>query len=257
MIHAVTRPGRTRAARPRRTLRIPDQASSRAERPDGQLLEAHARRAGRRSRARSCGGGSLPDAAGGRCRGRRSRCARGAACVGRGYGYRRRSAPMHVVLADPPAVHAAVRPRARGCARPRRRRGRARHVAVPLRRAPAAGRLRAGRGASIRARAGSGDASPALGAEGGSSIRSGCAGCCARRRTCSTCSGSRRRSSTSRCSVHGRRSCSPRTTSCRGARRGARALWRRLFGALRPRRRPLRARAGALAGVRRRPGGCG
>ena len=72
-----------------------------------------------------------------RCRGRGSRFGSAPAAYSR--------PPLRVAPRRPGRVHAAVRPRARRRARPRRRGRRARHVAVPLRRRRRAGRLPAPR----------------------------------------------------------------------------------------------------------------
>ena len=125
-------------------------------------------------------------------------------------------------------VHAVVRPRARGGARARGRRRRARDVALPLRRVAGAGRLPAQRAllsalvAALPALA----AAPA--AEGGRAPRGDALARRARAPTSCTCSGSRCRRPTCAC-ASARRPSSPRTTCCRAAPPRARDLWRRLL----------------------------
>ncbi len=119
----------------------------------------------------------------------------------------------------PPRLHAAVRPRAvrgagrRGCRRDPR------HEPVRLRRGAARRRATASTRRSTRA----GRRRPAAGRGRRRGWHSTCPTCSATggarrvRPTSSTCSGSASSSSTSGCSRAASRSCSPRTTSCRGS----------------------------------------
>ena len=136
---------------------------------------------------------------------------------------------VRVLLADPPAF-TPVRPRARGGARPRGSRGRARHVAVPLRRDARSGRLRAQRAASIRCRRGSSrPLAAAAAAEGGR----------APDRAARRCGGARadvlhlQWLALPELDVHLRFrlavASSPRTTCCRAGRPRRADLWRRLL----------------------------
>ena len=119
-----------------------------------------------------------------------------------------------------PRVHAAVRPRARGCAGPRRGRGRARHVAVPLRRTTVARGVRARREllpAVEPHRAQGAHASPSRRAEHPAGMRR----LLARRGGRAPPPVARRaRARRPAAARDARRSSSPRTTSCRGARPG-------------------------------------
>ncbi len=137
---------------------------------------------------------------------------------------------MRVVIADPPGVHAAVRPRARGRARAGRRRGRARHLPLPLRRRARARGLprselfyplssRLFRRTRLRL--------PLKALEHPVGLAR-LAGDPRRPRPPAVARGTRARRLGSSATPH--RSCSPRTTCCRAGRRTKVDLWRRLFG---------------------------
>ena len=153
----------------------------------------------------------------------------------------------------PSRVHAAVRPRARGGARPRRRGGRARHLALPLRRGARAGRIPPPRGLLPALVAAVPALPAATAAEGGRAPdRPGAAGAHPHG-TSSTSSGWPRRSSTPLLfrtrgpAVFTAHDLLPRRTAHRED------LWRRLLAQLRPDRRPQRARPRGAGRARRRP----